>query len=80
MFVQELDIFDEINLTHILEQYYSLETALKSRIDKKLCTGIPEDEEYCIVSVDKLTGEIIGIIKCLGNIFIHIYIGLKMEN
>jgi hypothetical protein len=62
MFTQELDMFNDINLVYMLGEYHSLEVALKSKINIKLCTGIPPGEEYCLVSIDDLTNEILGIV------------------
>jgi hypothetical protein len=66
MFARELDIFNEINLTYILERYYDLESAIKERLKYEesitpyeLFEKSTHTELYCITTIDKLTGKIV---------------------
>jgi hypothetical protein len=52
MFASELDLFNEINLTYLLEQYYSLQAAMKAKIKP----GVE-----CMVKIDASTDRIICI-------------------
>jgi hypothetical protein len=67
MFVQELDIFDEINLVYILEQYYSLEAVLRARVKREQIFTREDFENddsknvYCVIRFNPISRKIISI-------------------